>query len=79
MQGTHMKRLQVKKRMARKVRVKNKLAKRRAKIRAEAVAAKILAEIRMEANDAITELGGTSAEDYLFGGDDNSTENRTDV
>lgn len=74
-----MKRLQVKKRMARKVRVKNKLAKRRAKIRAEAAAAKILAQIRTEANNAIAELGGTSAEDYFSGGDDNSTEDRTDV
>jgi len=74
------KKLRNKKTAARKVAVKEKLAKRRQKIRAEAKVAKLIAQLRKEMGDVIEPRSAdTTTEGDLFGGPCSPTENRTDV
>ena len=75
------KRLQEKKKVARRASVKEKLAKKREKIRAEAKVAKLIAQLRKEMGDVIEPRSAdtTTTEGDLFGGPCSPTENRTDV
>jgi hypothetical protein len=74
------KKLRQKKLSARKVAVKEKVAKRREKIRAEAKVAKLIAQLRKEMGDVIEPRSAdTTTEGDLLGGSRSPTENRTDV
>jgi hypothetical protein len=73
------KKLRDKKTAARKVAVKTKLAKRREIIRAEAKAAKLLAQLRREISNDESRSDDTSTEGDFLGGNHSPTENRTDV
>ena len=74
------KKLRQKKLSARKVAVKEKVAKRREKIRAEAKVAKLIAQLRKEMGNVIEPRSAdTTTEGDLLGGSRSPTENRTDV
>ena len=73
------KKLRDKKKYARQRAVKEKVGKKREKLRAEAKVAKLIAQLRKEMGGAEPRRADTSTEGDLLGGSRGPTENRTDV